>query len=70
MASRINRRLQLAYLAFGLPVVMVLMEMQRTHRGGGILRFFALFVLIVIVIIIGVLALIAFLIYRFLRRRR
>ena len=67
--SRIGRHLHLAYAAYGLPLVIVLMEMQRTRRGGGVFRFLGLFLLVVIVIIIGILGLIAFLIYKFLRRR-
>ena len=71
MGSRIGRHLHLTYAAYGLPLVIVLMEMQRTRRGGGgVFRFLGIFLLVVIVVIIGVLALISFLIYRFLIRRR
>ena len=66
---RIRGPLYSAYGTLGLPLMLVLMELQR-RRGGGIFRFLGGLVLVVILIIIGVLALIAFLIYLFLRRRR
>ena len=70
VGSRIGTRLHPAYAAYGLPLVIVLMEVQKTRRGGGgLFRFLGIFLLVVIVVVIGVLALIAFLIYRFLRRR-
>ena len=68
--SRIRGPLYLAYGTFGLPLMLVLMEVQRRRRGGGGLRILGVLALVAIVVIVGVLALIAFLIYRFLRRRR
>ena len=70
VGSRVRGPLYLAYGSFGLPLMLVLMEIQRTRRGGGLFRIFGLLALAVIVVFIGVLALIAFLIYRYLRRRR
>lgn len=67
--SRIRGPLVMTYGTFGLPLMIVLMEIQR-RGGGGIFRFLGGLVLIVILVIIGVLALIAFLIYWLLRRRR
>ena len=69
--SRVRGQLYLAYGTWGLPLMLVLMEVQRrSGRGGGLFRFLGGLLLVVIVVIIGVLALIAFLLYRFLRRRR
>ena len=71
VGSRIRGHLALAYGSFGLPLILVLMEVQRRRGGGGgILRILSGLILIVILVIIGFLALIAFLIYWFLRRRR
>ena len=70
VGPRIRGPLYLAYGSFGLPLMLVLMEIQKTRRGGGLFRIFGLLALLVIVVFIGVLALIAFLIYRYLRRRR
>jgi hypothetical protein len=67
---RIRGPLALAYGTFGLPLILVLMEVQRRRGGGGILRILGGLVLVVILVIIGFLALIALLIYWFLRRRR
>jgi hypothetical protein len=67
---RIRGPLTLAYGTFGLPLILVLMEVQRRRGGGGILRILGGLVLVVILLIIGFLALVAFLIYWFLRRRR
>lgn len=71
VGSRVRGPLYLAYGTWGLPLMLVLMEVQRrSGRGGGLFRFLGGLLLVVIVVIIGVLALIAFLLYRFLRRRR
>ena len=70
VGSKVRGPLYLAYGTFGVPLMLLLMEMQRTRRGGGVFRFLGLFVLVIIIILIGILALIAFLIYRYLRRRR
>ena len=70
VGSKVRGPLYLAYGTFGVPLMLLLMEMQRTRRGGGLFRFLGLFVLVIIIIFIGILALIAFLIYRYLRRRR
>lgn len=70
--SRIGRELELAFAAYGLPLLIVLMEMQRRRGGGlggGLFRLLGIFLVVIIVIIAGILALIAFLIYRFIRRR-
>ena len=69
VGSRIRGHLHQAYATYGLPLMIVLMEMQRTRRGGSLFRFLGFLVIVVIVVIIAVLALIGFLIYRFLRRR-
>jgi tellurite resistance protein TehA-like permease len=68
--SKIRGHLHLAYATFGLPLMILLMEWQRSRRGGGVFRVLGLFALVLLVIFIGILALIAFLIYRYLRRRR
>lgn len=68
VGSRVGARLHLAYGAYALPLMLVLMEIQR-RRGGGVFRFLGLLALVVVVVVIGVLALIAFLLYRYLRRR-
>jgi hypothetical protein len=70
VGPRIRGPLYLVYGSFGLPLMLVLMEIQKTRRGGGLFRIFGLLALLVIVVFIGVLALIAFLIYRYLSRRR
>jgi hypothetical protein len=68
---RIRGHLALAYGTFGLPLILVLMEVQRRRGGGGgILRFLGGLLFAVVLVFLGVLALIAFLIYRYLRRRR
>lgn len=69
VGSRVGGRLYLAYGAYAVPSMLVLMEIQR-RRGGGVFRFLGLLALVVIVIVIGGLVLIAFLLYRYLRRRR
>jgi hypothetical protein len=67
----IRGHLALAYGTFGLPLILVLMEVQRRRGGGGgILRFLGGLLFAVVLVFLGVLALIAFLIYRYLRRRR
>ena len=68
--SKIREHLHLAYATFGLPLVILLMEWQRSRRGGGVFRGLGLLALVALIIFIGILALIAFLIYRYLRRRR
>ena len=70
VGSKVRGPLYLAYGTFGVPLMLLLMEIQRTRRGGGVFRFLGLFVLVIIIMFIGILALIAFLIYRYLRRRR
>ncbi|MDX6381721.1 MAG: hypothetical protein QOI57_2745 [Rubrobacteraceae bacterium] len=72
VGSKVRGPLYLAHGAYGLPLILLLMEIQRRspRRSGGGLRILGILVLVVIVVIIGVLALIAFLIYRYLRRRR
>ena len=72
MGSRIKGPLYLAYGTYGLPLVLLLMEIQRRipRRSGGGFRILGVLVLIVVLVILGGLALIAFLIYRYLRRRR
>jgi hypothetical protein len=69
VSSRIRDHLSLAYGTFGLPLMLVLMEIQG-RRGGGIFRFLGGLIIFVIIVVIGIFALIAFLIYLFLRRRR
>ena len=66
----IRGRMALAYGTFGLPLMLVLMEVQRRRGGGGILRFLGGLLFAVVLVFLAVLALIAFLIYRYLRRRR
>jgi hypothetical protein len=63
-------RMASAYGTFGLPLILVLMEVQRRRGGGGILRLLGGLLFAVVLLFLGVLALIAFLIYRYLRRRR
>jgi putative exporter of polyketide antibiotics len=72
VSSRIKGPLYLAYGTYGLPLTLLLMEIQRRtpRRPGGGFRVLGVLVLIVVLVILGVLALIAFLIYRYLRRRR
>ena len=72
IGSKVRGPLYLAYGAYGLPLILLLMEFERKapRRSGGGLRILGILVLVVIVVIIGVLALIAFLVYRYLRRRR
>ncbi len=72
LSSRIKGPLYLAYGSYGLPLMLVLMEIQRRtpRRSGGGFRILGVLVLIVVLVILGVLALMAFLIYRYLRRRR
>jgi hypothetical protein len=72
MDSRVRGPLYLAYGTYGLPLILLLMELQRRtpRRGSGGLRILGVLALVAVVIIVGVLALIAFLIYRYLRRRR
>ena len=73
VGSRIRGPLYLAYGAYGLPLMLLLMEFQRRRRpGGGISRIFGGLVLLIIVVIvvIGAIALLAFFIYKYLRRRR
>ena len=62
----------MTYGTYGLPLTLLLMEIQRRtpRRPGGGFRVLGVLVLIVVLVILGVLALIAFLIYRYLRRRR
>ena len=68
--SRTRKELDLRFAAYGVPLLIVLMELQRVRgRGGGLLRFLGIVLVVVIVVVIGVLALIAFLVYRFLIRR-
>ena len=70
VGSRIRGPLYLAYGAYGLPLMLLLMEFQRRRRpGGGISRIFGGLVLLIIVVI-GAIALLAFFIYKYLRRRR
>lgn len=69
VGSRFRGRLSLAYGTFGIPLMIVLMNVQKS-RGGGIFKFLGGLVLVVILVIIVILALIAFLIYWLLRRRR
>ena len=69
--SRIRRDLDLAFAAYGLPLLIVLMEIQRGRsRGGGLFRFLGIFLIVILVVVLGILGLIAFLVYRFLVRRR
>ena len=68
--SKIRGHLHLTYATFGLPLVILLMEWQRSRRGGGVFRVLGLFAVVLVIVFIGILALIAFLIYRYLRRRR
>lgn len=72
VGSRVRGPLYLAYGAYGLPLMLLLMEIQKRspRRGGGGFRILGILVLVAIVIVVGVLALIAFLIYRYLRRQR
>ena len=71
VGSRVRGPLCLTYGTWGLPLMLVLMEVQRrSGRGGGLFRLLGGLLLVVIVVIIVVLALIAFLLYRLLRRRR
>jgi len=70
VGSRIRGPLYSAYGTFGLPLMLVLMEVLMHSSKGGILKFLSGLVLVVILIFIGILGLIAFLIYRFLRGRR
>ena len=69
VSFRLGGHLSLAYMTFGLPLMLSLM---RIRGSRGIFRFLILGVLLIFVllVVIGVLALIAFLIYRFLRRRQ
>lgn len=68
------RALSLTYGAYGIPLIMLMMEIQKSRsRGGGLFRFLRfgfIAILVIIIVIVVVLALIAFLIYRVLRRRR
>jgi hypothetical protein len=72
VGSRIRGPLYLAFGAYGLPVMLLLIEVQRRtpRRSGGGLRILGFLILVVILVILGVLALIAFLVYRYMRRRR
>ena len=72
VGPRIKGPLYLAYGTYGLPLMLLLMEIQRRipRRPGGGFRILGILVLVAILVILGVLALIAFLLYRFLRRRR
>jgi hypothetical protein len=70
LGSRVKGPLYLVYGTFGLPLVLVLMEFQRSRRGIGVFRFLGMLLIVAIVVIIGALALITFLLYRFLNRRR
>jgi hypothetical protein len=70
VSSKVRGPLYLAYGTLGLPLMLVLMEFQRSRRGSGVFRFLGVLLIVALVVIIGVLALIAFLLYRFLRRRR
>ena len=72
VGSRVRGPFYLAYGAYGLPLILLLMEVQSRspRRGGGISRFLIVLALVALLVILGVLALIAFLIYRYLRRRR
>ena len=68
---RVRGPLALAYGAYGLPLMLLLMEIvQRRRGGGGIFRALGGLLFIVVLVFVGVLALIAFLIYMYLRRRR
>jgi hypothetical protein len=72
VGSRVRGPFYLFYGAYGLPLILLLMEVQRRspRRGGGISRFLIVLALVALLLILGVLALVAFLIYRYLRRRR
>jgi len=72
VGSRVRGPLYLAYGTYGLPSLLLLMEVQRRtpRRGGGISRVLIVLALVALVVILGILALLAFLIYRYLRRRR
>jgi hypothetical protein len=73
VGSRIREPLYLAYGTYGLPLMLLLMEVQKRRRpGGGISRIFGGLVLLVIlvIVVIGAIALLAFFIYRYSRRRR
>jgi hypothetical protein len=65
------RALSLTYGAYGIPLIMLMMEIQKSRsRGRGLLFSGLIVILVIIIVIVVVLALIAFLIYRVLRRRR
>ena len=72
VGSKVRGPFYFFYGAYGLPLILLLMEVQRRspRRGGGISRFLIVLALVVLLVFLGVLALIAFLIYRYLRRRR
>ena len=70
VGSRIRGPLYLAYGTYGLPLMILLMEVVQRRRRGGF-RFLGVLVLLVVMLaIIGGLALAVFLLYRYLRRRR
>lgn len=73
VGSRVRGPFYFFYGAYGLPLILLLMEVQRRaprSRGGGISRFLIVLALVALLVILGILALIAFLIYRYFRRRR
>lgn len=70
VGSRVRGPLYLAYGTYGLPLMILLMEVAQRRRRGGF-RFLGVLVLLVVILaIIGGLALAAFLLFRYLRRRR
>jgi putative exporter of polyketide antibiotics len=72
VSRRIKGPLYLAYGTYGVPLMLLLMEIQRRtpRRSGGGFRILGVLLLVVLLVILGVVALIAFLVYRYLRRRR
>lgn len=68
--NKIRGPLYLAHGTFGLPLMLALMEFQRSRRGGGVFRFLGVLLIVALVVIVGVLALIVLLLYRFFRRRQ
>ncbi len=70
VGSRIRGPLYLAYGTYGLPLMILLMEVAQRRRRGGFRFLGVLVILVVILAIVGGLALAAFLFFRYLRRRR